>query len=63
MDKKTGIIIGAIIVVFAALIGISMMQKRSEADYSRYDLNSVIAADENTGGLAENIDGDPEAPV
>ena len=63
MDKKTGIIIGAIVVAFLALIGISWAQNRAEVDYGAYDLNSVIAADENSGGLAENIEGDPDAPV
>ena len=52
-----------VVLAFVALIAITQLQNRAEVDYNSYDLNSVIAADENSGGLAENIDGDPDAPV
>ena len=64
--SNTGLMIGGIVGVvlaFVALIAITQLQNRAEVDYNSYDLNSVIAADENSGGLAENIDGDPDAPV
>ena len=64
--NNTGLMIGGIVgivLAFVALIAITQLQNKADIDYDAYDLNSVIAADENTGGLAENIDGDPEAPV
>lgn len=64
--NNTGLMIGGIVgivLAFVALIAITQLQNKADIDYEAYDLNSVIAADENTGGLAENVDGDPEAPV
>ena len=64
--NNTGLMIGGIVgivLAFVALIAITQLQNKADIDYDAYDLNSVIAADENTGGLAENVDGDPEAPV
>ncbi len=63
MDKKTGVILAVIVVAFATLIGVSVWQGKSGVDYSQYDLNAVIPADENSGGIAENIEGDPNAPI
>lgn len=64
--NNTGLMIGGIVgivLAFVALVAITQLQNKADIDYEAYDLNSVIAADENTGGLAENVDGDPEAPV
>lgn len=64
--NNTGLMIGGIVgivLAFVALIAITQLQNKADIDYEAYDLNSVIAADENTGGLAENVDGDPDAPV
>lgn len=64
--NNTGLMIGGIVgivLAFVALIAITQLQNKADVDYEAYDLNSVIAADENTGGLAENVDGDPDAPV
>lgn len=64
--NNTGLMVGGIVgivLAFVALIAITQLQNKADIDYEAYDLNSVIAADENTGGLAENVDGDPEAPV
>lgn len=64
MDKKTGIIIGILIVAVGALIGISVWQtKANRTDYSKYDHQTIIAASEDSGNLPENIDGNPDAPV
>lgn len=59
MDKKTGIIIGALIAFFVALIGISLTQRNSY-DYNQYDLTRVNAADEASGNFPEMVNGDPE---
>lgn len=64
--NNTGLMIGGIVgivLAFVALVAITQLQNKADVDYEAYDLNSVIAADENTGGLAENVDGDPDAPV
>ena len=64
--NNTGLMIGGIVgivLAFVALIAITQLQNKADIDYEAYDLNSVIVADENTGGLAENVDGDPDAPV
>ncbi len=78
MDKKTLGIIGVIVVVFAAVIGISVWQSSGkndfanvdeidhellEVDYSTYPVNQIVKADKFTGGLEENIEGNPDAPV
>lgn len=64
MDKKTWIIIGVLVIGVGTLLGISIAQgKAARADYSNYDHHSIVAADENTGGFAENIEGSADAPV
>ncbi len=71
MDKKTWIIVGVIIAAFAGLVGISLWQHgdgestvaTTEVDYNNYDTTTIIAADDSTGNLAENIDGETDAPI
>lgn len=63
MDKKNWIIIAAIIAAFGALVAISVVQNHSGVDYSQYNLQNIIPADENSGELAENISGNPDAPI
>lgn len=63
MDKKTGIIIGVIVAAFVVLIGVTIAQNKSGGDFEGYDINAIIPADENSGGIAELVEGDPEAPV
>lgn len=78
MDKKTWGVIGVIVLVFAAVIGISVLQGNGESsfvnvdeiehdlkmvDYDNYPVNEIAKADEFTGGLEENVEGDPDAPV
>lgn len=70
MDKKTGIIIGVILVAFAGLVGVTIAQnnaKKPKVDYDQYDLAEIIepSEDENdpTGGYGDLVEGDPEAPV
>lgn len=81
MDKKTGFIIGGIVVVFALMIGFNVWQNAQnrteysdyklskiielsdQKDFSSYDFTKIIPADENSGNLPENIEGDPNAPI
>lgn len=62
MDKKTGIIIGLLVVVFGAFVVWRLTQNTS-ISYRDYDLNAVIPASEDTGGLEELVEGDADAPV
>lgn len=64
MDKKTWIVLGVIVLGVGALLSISIMQSKSERiDYSGYDHNQIIAANEDNGNYEENIEGSADAPV
>lgn len=85
MNKRTGIIIAIIILVFGGLIGISILQRQQTSspgkatitvptldeieaivptiNYDNYDLASIIPASSASGGLSENVKGNPDAPV
>lgn len=64
MDKKTWVILGAIVLVVGALLGISIAQSKAQRiDYSRYDHTQIIAANDDNGNFAENIEGSADAPV
>ena len=64
MNKSTWIIIGLVLVAFMGVFGATMMNKGNGIDYSKYDENTIIVADDNTGGLSENVKGGgAEAPV
>lgn len=64
MDKKTGIIIGVLVASFVALVGVSIYQSgRNPIDYEQYDLNTILEASEDSGGIGEMVMGDPDASV
>lgn len=66
MDKKTWIVIAAIVAIFGGLVAITSIQNRDETvavDYGEYDLTEIIPASETSGNLTENVEGDPEAPI
>lgn len=96
MNKRTGIIIAIIILVFGGLIGISILQHQQEPkpsdteeevelknnvygitlptlaaiealasanDYSKFNVASIIPANELSGNFSENIKGNPKARV
>ena len=64
MNKKTGIIIGSIIVVMAALIGLAVWQGNADTKkYDDYDVYTFIDADENNGGIADHVKGNKDAEV
>lgn len=62
MDKKTLAVIGILVIGILGLVGFSMLN-RDHFDYSKYDYNTIIPADEASGNLPENIEGSPDAPV
>lgn len=64
MDKKMIFVVLGIVAVFAAVIGVSLWQSRSNpTDFEGYNLGEVIAADDQTGGFEEMIAGDKDAPI
>ncbi len=64
MDKKTIGIIAALVIAFAGLVGISMIQQDSvQAWIKDQDITSEIAASEHSGNYPEMIVGNPDAPV
>lgn len=64
MDKKTWVILGILVVGVSALIGVSIWQSKSErTNYSSYEAFAINQANDDTGNYAENIEGNPNAPV
>lgn len=49
--------------VFAMAIVALNVKKANEVDYSKYDINSVIAGNEDNGGISDHIKGSVDAPV
>lgn len=55
-----------VIVVAFVLVVVGLfvwMASIGRIDYSKYNLSEVIPADENSGGIEEMIEGNPDAPV
>lgn len=69
MDKKTWAVIGAILLVFAGIVGISIWQNQGEShsvqtvNYDNYDIAKIIPADAQSGNIEEHVVGDPNAPI
>lgn len=60
-DKKTIFIVVAVVVLFVGLM--TWWSSLGRIDYNQYNLSEIIAADENSGGIEEMVEGDPNAPV
>lgn len=66
MDKKTWIVIAVIVALFGGLVTMSSIQNQDKTIAVNYDevtIDEIIPASEASGDLAENIEGDPEAPI
>ncbi len=68
MDKKTWIVIGVIVLALGGLVGISLAQSGPAnrvvpVEVQTSELAQIIPADERSGNLPENVEGDPNAPV
>lgn len=61
MGKKMWFIIAGILAVFGVLIGVSILQNREEK--LDYDYATLIEPGEESGGIAENVTGERDAPV
>lgn len=62
MDKKTVVIVVALIAVFAGLVGISLVQGNTPP-VEVGDIAKVLPAEEASGNFPEMVNGDPDAPV
>ncbi len=69
MKKGMSNVVAAILVVLVAILVIGgiiwagISKKASETDYSKYDINTVIGANEDNGNIGDHIKGNPDAPV
>lgn len=64
MNKLTGVIIGVLSAGFVGLVAWALIQKSSDAiDYSNYNINSYIEADDNNGHLPDHIKGSKDAKI
>ena len=58
------LIVGIIVVALIALATVLVINGNNNAtDYSKYDFNTIIEADEHTGNIADHVKGDKDAPV
>lgn len=54
----------AILVIFVGIVGWRLADKKANSvDYSKYDTNSYIEANDDNGQIADHIKGDKNAPV
>lgn len=60
-SKRTVVIVVAFVLVVVGLF--VWMASIGRIDYNKYNLSEVIPADENSGGIEEMIEGNPDAPV
>ena len=57
------IIVAALaILVIGGLIWAAVANKKS-IDYSKYDINTIISANEDNGNIGDHVKGNPDAPV
>lgn len=54
----------AIIIAFVGIVGWRIADKKAnQIDYSKYDSNAIIEANEDNGGISDHIKGSADAPV
>lgn len=64
--KNVGWVIAivAIIIAFVGIVGWRIADKKAnQIDYSKYDSNTIIEANEDNGGISDHIKGSADAPV
>ncbi len=64
--KNVGWVIAivAIIIAFVGIVGWRIADKKAnQIDYSKYDSNAIIEANEDNGGISDHIKGSADAPV
>lgn len=64
--KNIGWIIAIVVLVigfFGVVIWRMADKKASQVDYSKYDINTIIAGNEDNGGIGDHVKGSADAPV
>ena len=51
------------IAVLGGIIWAAVSKKANNVDFSKYDVNAVISANEDNGNIGDHIKGNPDAPV
>ncbi len=64
--KNIGWIV-AVVVLIVGFLGVVIWRmadkKANQVDYSKYDVNSIIAGNEDNGGIGDHVKGSADAPV
>lgn len=64
--KNIGWIV-AVVVLIVGFLGVVIWRmadkKANQVDYSKYDVNSIIAGNEDNGGIGDHVKGSTDAPV
>ena len=64
MNKSTGIILAVAVLLFGGLFTWAIIRNQSSAgQYSQYDANSIISANDNNGHIADHIEGNEDAEI
>lgn len=59
-----GVIIGVVIVALLAVATYAVIDGNNKAtDFSKYDFNTVITANDDNGNIGDHVKGSPDAPV
>lgn len=62
--STVGLVVGILVVVLLGVATYAIIDGNNKAtDFSAYDFNTVIAADEHNGNIGDHVKGDPNAPV
>ena len=64
--KNIGWIV-AVVILIVGFLGVVIWRmadkKANQVDYSKYDVNSIIAGNEDNGGIGDHVKGSADAPV
>lgn len=64
MKKIIGIVIAAVVIGALGFVTWSQITKTNGGvDYSKYDINAVIEGNDDNGGIADHVKGNPNAPI
>lgn len=64
MNKSTGIILAVAVLLFGGLFTWAIIRNQSSAgQYSQYDANSIISANDDNGHIADHIEGNEDAEI
>ncbi|MBQ2695026.1 thioredoxin domain-containing protein [Candidatus Saccharibacteria bacterium] len=62
--SKIGVIVGVVVVAFIAVMTVLVIDGNNRAtNFSNYDFNSIIEADEHNGEIGDHVKGSADAPV